>query len=154
MAGLGRPVGRHAGRCTMAHVDGHAQSMSVSEMGLQYWPGKTADGRTAYVFVVNTPDQPTFTLLTTAGEDYLQIAGDGDIVDDATEHWPTDRLQVLLGVISLTALVPNDDPEGKRIIFDPVPRIDGIEASADPLLESRADVYLMSGRRRRAAALK
>jgi hypothetical protein len=37
-----------------------------------------ADGRTAYVFVVNTPEQPTFTLLTTIGEDYLQIGGDGD----------------------------------------------------------------------------
>jgi hypothetical protein len=30
-------------------------------------------------------------------------------------------------------------------------RVDGIEASADPLFEPRANVYLMSGRRRRAA---
>lgn len=37
-----------------------------------------ADGRTAYVFVVKTPEQPTFTLLTTSGQDYLQIGGDGD----------------------------------------------------------------------------
>jgi catalase len=29
--------------------------------------------------------------------------------------------------------------------------VDGIEASADPLFEPRANVYLMSGRRRRAA---
>lgn len=36
------------------------------------------DGRTAYVFEVNTPDQPTFMFFTTVGEDYLQIAGEGD----------------------------------------------------------------------------
>jgi catalase len=83
---------------------------------------------------------------------WAQLAGDGDILDDATEHWPEDRPQVLLGVVTLTGLVPNDDAEGKRIIFDPIPRVDGIEPSADPLLESRADVYLLSGRRRRAAA--
>jgi catalase len=39
----------------------------------------------------------------------------------------------------------------KHIIFDPIPRVDGIEPSADPLLELRAAVYLLSGRRRRAA---
>ena len=41
--------------------------------------------------------------------------------------------------------------EEKHIIFDPIPRIDGIEPSGDPLLELRAAVYLISGRRRRAA---
>jgi catalase len=83
---------------------------------------------------------------------WVQIAEEGDVVDDATEHWPAGRSQVLLGTITLTELVPNDDAEGKRIIFDPIPRVDGIEPSADPLLEARADVYLMSGRRRRAAS--
>jgi hypothetical protein len=36
------------------------------------------DGRPAYVFIVEMPEQPTFNLLTTVGEDYLQISGDGD----------------------------------------------------------------------------
>ena len=84
---------------------------------------------------------------------WAQVAEDGDIVDDATEHWPESRAQVRLGTITLTKVVPNDDPEGKRIIFDPIPRVEGIEPSGDPLLEVRADVYLMSGRRRRAAAI-
>jgi catalase len=82
---------------------------------------------------------------------WVQIANDGDVVDDATEHWPAERPQVLLGVITLTGLVPESDPEGQRIIFDPIPRVEGIEPSADPLLEPRADVYLITGRRRRAA---
>jgi len=40
--------------------------------------------------------------------------------------------------------------DSTAIIFDPIPRVDGIDASDDPLLELRA-VYLLSGRRRRAA---
>jgi len=83
---------------------------------------------------------------------WVQIAKDGDAVDDATEHWPAERPKALLGVIALTGLVPENDPEGRRIIFDPIPRVEGIEPSADPLLEPRADAYLVSGRRRRAAA--
>jgi hypothetical protein len=38
-----------------------------------------ADGRTAYGFMLQTPEQPTFLLLTTIGEDYLQIGGEGDL---------------------------------------------------------------------------
>ena len=80
---------------------------------------------------------------------WVQMAADGDLVDDATVQWPAERGQVLLGVISLTQAVPADDAEGRRIIFDPIPRVAGIEPSADPLLEPRADVYVMTGKRRR-----
>jgi catalase len=48
-------------------------------------------------------------------------------------------------------VVPDTVAQQKHIIFDPIPRVDGIAASADPLLELRAAVYLISGRRRRAA---
>jgi catalase len=51
----------------------------------------------------------------------------------------------------LTGITPNNAGEQQQIIFDPIPRVDGIEASADPLFESRANIYLVSGRRRRAA---
>jgi catalase len=80
----------------------------------------------------------------------VQVANDGDVVDDATIHWPADRPLVPLGTIVLTAKTPDDDFH-RRIIFDPIPRIDGIEASDDPLLELRAAIYLLSGRRRRQA---
>lgn len=81
----------------------------------------------------------------------VQVASPGDVVDDATIHWPADRPIVHFGSINLTAFAP-DDEEHRRIIFDPIPRVDGIEASADPLLELRAAVYLLAGRRRRQAA--
>jgi catalase len=80
-----------------------------------------------------------------------QLANDGDIVNDATEHWPADRTLLELGTIALTALAADNAHEQQHIIFDPIPRVDGIEPSDDPLLELRAAVYLISGRRRRAA---
>jgi len=81
----------------------------------------------------------------------VQLAETGDVVDDATEHWPESRKLVELGRISLTAPVAADPDEQRHVIFDPIPRVDGIEPSADPLLELRAAVYLISGRRRRNA---
>jgi catalase len=81
----------------------------------------------------------------------VQSAGDDDTVDDATVRWPKDRPQLRFGEISLKEIAPNNASEQRQIIFDPVPRVDGIEASADPLFEPRANIYLMSGRRRRAA---
>jgi catalase len=81
----------------------------------------------------------------------VQLAEDGDIVDDATVRWPEARPQRGLGEISLQEIVSNNASEQQHIIFDPIPRVDGIEPSADPLFEPRANVYLMSGRRRRAA---
>jgi catalase len=83
----------------------------------------------------------------------VQLANDGDVVDDATIHWPEDRELVDLGTLTLTAPVPSDaqSAEQKHIIFDPIPRLAGIAPSADPLLELRAAIYLLSGRRRRSA---
>ena len=80
-----------------------------------------------------------------------QLANDGDIADDATVQWPEDRTVLELGTVELTAIVPENAHEQQIIIFDPIPRLDGISPSEDPLLELRAAVYLISGRRRRAA---
>jgi catalase len=80
----------------------------------------------------------------------VQIAGDRDVVDDSTVHWPADRPVLRFGTIALTATAGDNDAEQQRIIFDPIPRVDGIEPSDDPLLELRAAVYLLSGRRRRS----
>jgi catalase len=81
----------------------------------------------------------------------VQLANDGDVVDDATVPWPEDRKVLELGTLALTAPAADSDHEQKQIIFDPIPRVDGIAPSDDPLLELRAAIYLMSGRRRRTA---
>ncbi len=81
----------------------------------------------------------------------VQLAEPGDVTDDATVRWPEGRKHVKFGELVLRSVVAEDDAEARRIIFDPVPRVDGIEPSADPLFYPRADLYLLSGRRRRAA---
>jgi catalase len=82
----------------------------------------------------------------------VQVANENDVVDDATIHWPEDRSLINFGKLTLTGTVPDDAREQKQIIFDPIPRVDGIEPSDDPLLELRAAIYLISGRRRRTAS--
>ena len=80
----------------------------------------------------------------------VQLANPGEVVDDATIHWAETSHLMELGKISLTGAVADDAEAQRQIIFDPIPRVDGIEPSNDPLLELRAAVYLISGRRRRA----
>jgi catalase len=84
----------------------------------------------------------------------VQLALSGDVVDDATIHWPNDRPEIALGTVEIDGLAPDNDAEQRHIIFDPIPRLDGIDPSGDPLFEVRSTVYLMSGRRRRAAGPK
>jgi catalase len=81
----------------------------------------------------------------------VQVAAPGDVTDDATVHWPESRELKEFGTVELNAVMPDSMAQQKQIIFDPIPRVDGIEASADPLLELRAAVYLLSGRQRRKA---
>ena len=83
----------------------------------------------------------------------VQIAEEGDPTDDATKHWPEERKQVELGTIQLESYEEDKDSlnEQQKIIFDPIPRVDGVQVSDDPLLDVRASLYLISGRERRAA---
>ena len=81
----------------------------------------------------------------------VQLAEERDTIDDATVRWPEERPQRAFGEINLQEIAANNAGEQQHTIFEPIPRVDGIEASADPLFEPRANVYLTSGRRRRAA---
>jgi catalase len=83
---------------------------------------------------------------------FVQMAEPGDDVTDASVTWPDNRKEIPFGMITLSARVDDREPERRRIIFDPIPRVDGIDSSGDPLTQVRADIYLLSGRRRRAAA--
>ena len=80
-----------------------------------------------------------------------QLAEDGDTVDDATIRWPDGRPEQAFGEICLRDIDAENAHEQQQIISDPIPRVDGIEPSAEPLFGQRANIYLMSGRRRRAA---
>jgi catalase len=82
----------------------------------------------------------------------VQLAEAGDVVTDSTVLWPEARPQLLFGTLAISEAVDSRAPESRKIIFDPVPRVDGIDSAGDPLTEVRSDIYLVSGRRRRAAA--
>ena len=82
---------------------------------------------------------------------FVQMAEPGDDVADASVTWPDSRTEIAFGTITLTTHVDDQVPERRKVIFDPVPRVDGIDSSGDPLTEVRSDIYLLSGRRRRAA---
>ena len=80
-----------------------------------------------------------------------QIADHGDVLNDVTVQWPEDRKIAELGVVKLDSLEKDDAKLQKKIIYDPIARVKGIEPSDDPLLELRAAVYLISGKERRSA---
>ena len=82
----------------------------------------------------------------------VQLAEAGDTVTDSTVLWPETRPVVEFGTLALRERVDELAPERRKIIFDPVPRVDGIDSAGDPLTAVRSDLYLASGRRRRAAA--
>ncbi|KDR73323.1 hypothetical protein GALMADRAFT_212745 [Galerina marginata CBS 339.88] len=131
------------------------------------------DGKATYIRYQVVPDLGVETLSSTdlaaKGPDYLsediatrlpftfrllaQVAEDGDVTNDATVHWAETRKVVELGVVKVDQVVSPEASakEQKHIIFDPIPRVKGVEPSDDPLLELRAAVYLISGKERRAA---
>ncbi len=78
----------------------------------------------------------------------LQLAAEGDPIDDSTAIWPEDRQEVVAGGLEVTEIV--DDPEsGDHIeVFDPARIIDGIELSNDPVLHARPRAYSVSAYRR------
>lgn len=82
-----------------------------------------------------------------------QIAEEGDVTDNATVIWPEERKIVELGIAKIEKTLSDEESlkEQQHIIFDPIPRVDGVEASDDPLLEVRASIYLISGKLRREA---
>jgi catalase len=85
-----------------------------------------------------------------------QVAEAGDPTDDATKHWPEGREVVELGRVELKEVLSEEESKAlqKRVIFDPIPRVEGVEATDDPLLDVRAAVYLISGKGRRAAEVE
>jgi catalase len=83
----------------------------------------------------------------------VQLAETGDNVTDSTAIWPETRTVAHFGTLTITKRVDELAPERRKIIFDPVPRVDGIDSAGDPLTDVRSDLYLLSGRRRRAAAV-
>ena len=60
---------------------------------------------------------------------FVQMAEPGDDVADASVTWPDNRTEIPFGTITLTARVDGQVRDRRKIIFDPIPRVDGIDVS-------------------------
>jgi catalase len=78
----------------------------------------------------------------------VTVAGEGDPTDDPTTEWPASRRRVDAGMLELTSITEDQDHDCERQVFDPTRLADGIEASADPILNFRPLAYDVSAGRR------
>jgi catalase len=77
----------------------------------------------------------------------LQLAAEGDPVDDPAAVWPEERETVIAGTLRVTAL-ETEYEQSNVLVFDPVRVTDGIETSNDPVLLFRSPAYSVSVERR------
>lgn len=78
---------------------------------------------------------------------YVQIAEEGDKIEDPSIAWPDSRKKVLLGVIEIKRLAANTEKEDKALFFIPNNVPDGIQ-TADPMLDFRSKAYPISVKER------
>jgi catalase len=77
----------------------------------------------------------------------LQIAGEGDDLDDPSTTWPDTRRQIELGAIVINQVVADNAAAERTLLFLPGTLPVGIEAR-DPMIEARQASYPISYERR------
>jgi catalase len=84
----------------------------------------------------------------------LQLAGEGDAIDDPTVAWPEDRVTVDAGRLEIDRIASDEREQGDDVlVFDPTRVIDGVELSGDAILQARRGAYAHSVLRRSGVAL-
>ncbi|MDL2410088.1 catalase family peroxidase [Rhizobium calliandrae] len=74
----------------------------------------------------------------------LQLAGDGDKLDDPNAPWPDDRRRVHIGRLEITRPTTNEEIGDSVMMHDPTRLTDGIEPTDDPILAARRGIYEVS----------
>jgi len=74
----------------------------------------------------------------------LQLAGDGDPLDDPSAPWPDDRPRVRIGQLRILRTTTVEEIGDPVMMHDPTRLTDGIEPSDDPVLAARRGVYEVS----------
>jgi catalase len=78
----------------------------------------------------------------------IQIAGEGDVIDDPSRGWPSGRERVVVGTLSVTGVDSTREKDGDVLVFDPTRVTPGIVCSQDPILLFRRAAYSESVARR------
>jgi catalase len=81
----------------------------------------------------------------------MTIGEDGDAINDPTQPWPAKRLRIVMGTLTLTKVVEDQDA-AERISFNPCRLGPGIEPSDDPILHARRCAYEESRKQRGGTA--
>jgi catalase len=79
----------------------------------------------------------------------VQLAGDGDRIDDPSVAWPDARPVVVLGEIAVTRALDDSESAQRALMFTPTAVADGI-TPADPMISMRGAAYGVSYGRRHA----
>lgn len=74
----------------------------------------------------------------------VQVARPGDSLADPSQPWPSSRDIVTVGTMELLSIVE----DAGDVAFDPLRLVDGIVASADPVLHFRREVYALAAAER------
>ena len=82
----------------------------------------------------------------------VQLAKDGDAIDDPTAEWPADRPVIRVGRLEIIALAFDRERDGDILVFDPSRVPEGIRLSNDAILLARPGAYSVSVARRTAGA--
>jgi catalase len=78
----------------------------------------------------------------------LQLAEEGDPLDDPTAAWPEERERVVVGRLEISGEEEERERGDDVLVFDPTRVTDGIELSDDPILNFRPKAYSVSVERR------
>jgi catalase len=78
----------------------------------------------------------------------LQIAEEGDPIEDPSAVWPDERRLVNAGRLEITEQVDDPEKDGHIDVFDPTRVGDGIELCDDPVLQMRRLAYSVSAYKR------
>jgi len=74
----------------------------------------------------------------------LTIGVAGDVEDNPTLLWPSERKEVKIGTLTISSAMPQKGAECEKINFDPLVLADGIEPTNDPVLLFRSPAYAIS----------
>ena len=77
----------------------------------------------------------------------LQIAAEGDDLDDPSVAWPENRERIELGYVEIHRVVANSAAAERDLLFLPGALPEGIEAQ-DPMIKARQSAYPVSFERR------
>ena len=80
----------------------------------------------------------------------MSIGENGDDFNDPSRPWPSHRLQVMMGTLTLDAVPEDQKAHCERLSFNPWLLTKGIEPSDDPVLQVRKKAYEISSSNRHA----